>query len=152
METFENLLLQNSGCPLQGVVFFVGRERAVVDVVMVAFPDAVGAMPVMPITASDVVEDAAVVLAFRKTDREAKDEDEDRNEDSGVILVMRLLGTGERESDDRIDDSCADTHGEKAAQSNRDIVEEIMRFVIDNVRRMNGKLLSPSAQAIRALS
>jgi hypothetical protein len=41
---------------LQGVVFWVGRGRAVVAVVVVAFPDAVGATPVMPIT-SFVVDD-----------------------------------------------------------------------------------------------
>ena len=134
------------------MVFSVGRGRAVAEVVVVAFPDAVGAMPVMPITASEVVEDSTVVLAFRKTAGEAKDEDDDKNEDSGAISVIRLLGTGDRESDDGTDDSCVDTHGEKAAQSSRDTVEEIIRFVIGNVRRMNGKLLSLSAQAIRALS
>lgn len=56
MDTFEKRLLQNSECPLQGVVFCVGRDRAVVDVDMVAFPDAVGATPVMPITCSVVDE------------------------------------------------------------------------------------------------
>lgn len=67
MVTFENRLLQNSGCPLQGVVFCVGRGRAVVDVAEVAFPDAVGATPVMPITSCVVEERSAVVdvlLAF----------------------------------------------------------------------------------------
>jgi hypothetical protein len=41
---------------LQGVVFWVGRGRAAVAVVVVEFPDAVGATPVMPIT-SFVVDD-----------------------------------------------------------------------------------------------
>jgi hypothetical protein len=56
MEMFESRLSQNSGYPLQGVVFCVGRARAVVDVDAVALLDAVGATPVMPIT-STVVED-----------------------------------------------------------------------------------------------
>ena len=120
---FENRLLQNSGYPLHGVVFWVGRERAVVDVVAVAFPDAVGATPVMPITSSVVDERDAVVLAFHDTDRDAKDED------SGVISVMTLLGIGVRESDDRIEESCADIHGENAVQSNRGILGEIMSIV-----------------------
>ena len=71
MEMFENRLLQNSGCPLQGVVFCVGRERAVVEVDAVAFPDAVRATPVMPITCSVVDDRYAVVLLFCETDRDA---------------------------------------------------------------------------------
>ena len=49
-----------------------------------------------------------------------------------MISVTRLLGTGVRESDDRIEDSCADAHGEIAVQSSRDIVGETMR-VVDGV-------------------
>jgi hypothetical protein len=112
---FENRRLQNSGCPLQGVVFCVGRDRAVVDIA-VALLDTLGAMPVMPITSNVVEEDIDVLVAFRDTDRDAKDED------SGMISVTRLLGTGVSEREDRIDDSCAEAHGEKAAQSNRGIV------------------------------
>ena len=90
------------------------------------FPDAVGATPVMPIT-SCVVEDELkavvdILLAFCGTDKNARDED------SGEISVTRLLGTGVREREDRIEESCADTHGEKAAQSTRDIVGRIMRI------------------------
>lgn len=113
------------------MVFCVGRERAVVEVVAVAFPDAVGATPVMPITASDLVEDVAVELEFRNTDKDAKVDDSE--EDSGVISVTRLLGTGVRESDDRIDDNCPDTTGENAVQSNRGIVGEIMRIITNDV-------------------
>jgi hypothetical protein len=120
---FENRRLQNSGCPLQGVVFCVGREAAAVDVVAVALLGAVGATPVMPITASDVDEDNnTLVLAFPETDRDAKDE----TDDPGAISLTRLLGAGVSESEDRIDDNCADTHGEKAVQSSKDIVGEIM--------------------------
>jgi hypothetical protein len=71
METFENRLLQNSGCPLHGVVFCVGRERGVVDVDTVAFPDAVGATPVMPMTCSVVDDRYAVVLLFCEMDIDA---------------------------------------------------------------------------------
>jgi hypothetical protein len=55
------------------------------------------------------------------------------------------------DSDDRIEESCADTHGVKAVHSNRDIVGETMRTV--SIVGMNGRLsLSPNAQVIRALS
>lgn len=95
-----------------------------VDVDAVPFPDAVGATPVMPITSSVVEDLSDVVLAFRDTDKDVKDEA------AGVISVTRLLGTGVRDSDDKIEESCADTHGEKAVQSNRGIVGEIMRIVV----------------------
>ena len=127
MEMFENRLLQNSGCPLQGVVFCVGRARAEVDVVAVALLDAVGAAPVMPMTSSVVDERNAIVLEFLDTDKDAKDED------SGVMSVTRLLGTGVTESEDRIEDSCADTHGDKAVQSSRGIVGQIMRIVVNDI-------------------
>jgi hypothetical protein len=149
METFENRLLQNSGCPLQGVVFCEGRGRFAVDVVAVAFLDAVGAAPVMPITASDVVEDIDVVLAFLDTDRDANDEDMD--EDWGVISVTRLLGTGVRASDDRIDDICAETQGENVVQSNRGIVGEIMTIDIDGLIERQASMIT-GAQTIRALN
>lgn len=102
-----------------------------VDAVAVAFPEAVGATPVMPITASDVVEDVVVELALRDKDRVANVDDKD--EDSGVTSVTRLLGTGVRESDDRIDDNCPDAHGENAVQSSRGIVGEIMRNDNDRI-------------------
>lgn len=123
METFENFLLQYSGCPLQGVVFCVGCTRAVVDVDTVAFLDAVGAMPVMPITAFVVDDRCVVVLPFCETDIDAKDED------SGVISVTILLGTGARDRDDRIEDNCADTHGDKAVQSKRGKVGETIKTI-----------------------
>lgn len=107
-------------------MFCVGRARAVVDVDAVAFPDAVGATPVMPITSSVVDDRCAVVLAFCETDRDAKDEN------SGVTSVTRLLGTGVRDMDDRIEDNCADTHGDKAVQSRRDIVGGTIRIDIDD--------------------
>jgi hypothetical protein len=127
MEMFENRLLQNSGCPLQGVVLCVGRARAEADVVAVAFVDTVGAAPVMPMTSSVVDERNTIVLEFLNTDKDAKDED------SGVISVTRLLGMGVTESEDRIEDSCADTHGDKMVQSSRGIVGRIMRIVIDDI-------------------
>ena len=105
------------------MVFLVGRGRAAVVVVAVAFPDAVGAIPVMPITSSVVDDRSAVVLALWDTDRDAKDED------SGATSVTRLLGTGVRDSDDRIEESCADTHGDKAVHSSKGIVGETMRIV-----------------------
>ena len=108
-------------------MFCVGRGRAAVDTDAVAFPDAVGAMPVMPITSSVVDDRYAVVLAFRELDRDAKDEV------SGVISVTRLLGTGVRDRDDRIEDSCADTHGDNAAQSNIGIVGEPIKIDINDV-------------------
>jgi len=133
MDMFESRLLQNSGYPLQGVVFWVGRGRAAVAVVVVAFPDAVGATPVMPITSFVVDDWIAVVLALWDTDRDAKDED------SGVISVTRLLGTGVRDSDDKIEESCADTDGVKAVHSNRGIVGETMR-IMSIVEWMAGSL------------
>lgn len=93
---------------------------------MLASPDAVGAMPVMPITSSVVEDRNAVVLAFRDTDRDAKDEDKDKDEDSGVISVTRLLGAGVTESEDRTEESCAVIHGVNAVQRRRDIVGRIM--------------------------
>lgn len=162
MEIFENFLLQNSGYPLQGVIFCVGRGRAAVEVIAVAFPDAVGATPVMPITARDVDEEAAVVLVFRDTDREAKDEaagmisvtsllggderesddriegnnraeDEDEDVVSRVISVTSLLAGSGRESDDSIEGNiCAETHGEIAVQSNRGSVGESIEPVVDD--------------------
>ena len=104
-------------------MFCVGRARGVVDVEAVALPDAVGATPVIPITSS-VVD---VVLAFREADRDAKEED------SGVISVTRLLGTDVTDRDDRIEDNCADTQGDKAVQSRRVMVEETMRIDFGDV-------------------
>ena len=46
-----------------------------------------------------------------------------------MISVTRLLGTGVRDSDDRIEESCADTHGDKAVHSSKGIVGETMRIV-----------------------
>lgn len=117
-------------------MFFVGRAAGVVDVEAVAWPDAVGAAPVMPITFS------VVVLAFPEADTDAKEEpDTDtKEEDSGVISVTRLLGIGVTDRDDRIEDSCAATHGDKAVQSRRGIVEETMRIDIDDAQRKASSL------------
>jgi hypothetical protein len=68
------------------------------------------------------------VLPFCETERDAKEED------SGVIPVTRLLGTGVKDRDDRIEDSCAETHGNKAVHSRRDVVGETMRIGIDGVQ------------------
>lgn len=68
-----------------------------------------------------------------------------------MISVTRLLGTGVREREDRIEESCADAHGEKAAQSAKDIAGETMRDVRSG-NGMNGRHSMPaSAQVMRTL-
>jgi len=103
-----------------------------VVVVELALLAIVEATPVMPMNSTVVEDRNAVMLAFWDTDIDAKDDDKD--EVSGVISVTRLLGTGVRESDERIEESCADTHGDKAVQNSRGVVGRIMRAAVDTER------------------
>jgi hypothetical protein len=125
METLENRRLQNSGCPLQGVVLTVGRGRpAVVDVTLL---DALGAgVPVMPMTSGVVDEDSdeEVNVAFRAAERvDVKDAVEVST--AGVICVTRLLGTG---GIDRIEDVCAEAQRAYRVQRSRGTVGETMIY------------------------
>lgn len=51
-----------------------------------------------------------------------------------MTSVTKLLGTGVTDTDDRIEDNWADTHGDNAVQSSRDIVGETMRIGIDGAQ------------------
>lgn len=67
IETFENLLLQNSGCPLQGRVF-EGRGLAEVVAVFLPLSDIVeGDNPTMAVISSVVVEVVAVAFCLEET-------------------------------------------------------------------------------------
>jgi hypothetical protein len=125
IDTFENLRLQNSGCPLQGVVL-EGLARAAVVAEAVPFRGALEAgTPAMAVTSSAVDECMMVEVAvsFPTPDTIV----------AGMVLradaivVIALLGIGEVEG---IDETCAKRHcASKAQGKRRDDIARIIRTV-----------------------